>query len=578
MEMPLTAVQPTAKARLNVWPTVLVFLIAVLVRLGAGATLPMFQDEPWQLLAGQSWIHEGTLRVDQGVYARAAFHTMLVAWFMEAFGETLAVARLPGSIAGAALVAAVFGWLRQKSGMVAGWTGATLLCFHDLSIVLSAEVRFYSLQALCLWLAAAIVYQVTAGEREHRQPVWMLAIAAALSALALHLQVTTGVALVALLSWAACDLAYRFRTRLWRLLRGHWLLAAAAGAIVLIGAAVIVLDPPAALARQYATFRYTAHWAERGQDWVFFYQRFYSTSITLIWGLFPLAFLAALIHRPRAAIFCASLFVVPTIIMSFGGMKSGRYIFFTIPYLFAIWGLAAEAVFPRAVQIGYKAWERAWNLIMGSPSGSMAASQQRLRRYSFVTAAILALAFAVISQPSYRESTKIVFKSALTALSRPGKLLVGPDLGPLESHRSELTATIERASVFIAAMPSTMLYVLGPHDVILSANATVETPEGGEFAIDRRVGRPAIASVESLQAIMRCYQTGIVIVMGVQWRHRAGVTEDVANLLMARARLTRFKGAAPKGEEDVLVFEWQGRPDEASPQCDEVRSKVARTS
>lgn len=578
MQMPLTATQPEATARLNVWPVFAVFLIAFAVRLVAGTTLPLFQDEPWQLLAAQSWNQDGTFRVDQGIYTRAAYYTVLVAWFMEAFGETLAVARLPSIVAGAALVAALFEWLRRRSGMIAGVTGATLLCFHDLSIVLSAEVRFYTLHALCLWLVAAIVYQVTERERDQRQPVWMLVIAAALSAFALHLQVTAGVALASLLLWVACDLAYRFRDRLWRLLRGHWVLAALAGTVVVAGSVILVLDPPAPLARLYALFRYTPHWAERGQDWVFFYQRFYSTSITLLWGLAPLAFLAALLHRPRAAIFCAFLFVVPMVIMSFGGMKSGRYVLFAIPYLFAIWGLAAEALYPRAVQIGYKAWGRAWTLVMGQPHGAMGAGQQRLRRYSFAAVAIFVLVFALISQPSYRESAQTIVKSALTALSRPGKLLVGPDLEPWASHRSELKAKIERASIFLASMPSTMLYLLGPFDVILNANAAEEAAGEAEFTPDPRVGRPAIQTKESLQAIMSCYPTGIIVVTGTQWRHRAGVTEEVANFLMETARLTRFKGPAPKGEEDLLILEWERQPDAASPQCGEIRSKVARTS
>jgi hypothetical protein len=576
MQMPLTATQPQATARLNVWPVFAVFVIAFAVRFTAGTTLPLFQDEPWQLMAAQSWNHDGTFRVDQGTYTRAAYYTVLVAWFMEALGETLAVARLPSIIAGAALVAALFEWLRRRSGMIAGVTGATLLCFHDLSIVLSAEVRFYTLQALCFWLAAAIVYQVTEPERDQRQPLWMLVIAAALAAFALHLQVTTGVALVSLSVWVACDLAYRFRDRLWRLLRGHWVLAAFAAAIAVAGSVLIVLDPPAPLARLYALFRYTPHWAERGQDWVFFYQRFYSTSITLLWGLAPLAFLAALLHRPRAAIFCAFLFVVPMIIMSFGGMKSGRYVLFAIPYLLAIWGLAAEALYPRAVQIGYKAWGQAWNLLTGRHHGAIPAGQQRLRRYSFAAAALVVLAFAVISQPSYRESAQIVVKSALTALSKPEKLLVGPDLEPWTSHRSELKAKIERASIFLASLPSTMLYLLGPFDVILNANAAEEAAGESEFSPDPRVGRPAIQTKESLQAIMDCYPTGVIVVTGGQWRHRSGVTESVANFLMETTRLTRFKGGAPKGEDDLLVLEWERQPDAASSRCGEIRSKVAR--
>jgi len=271
MQMPLTAALPKAKARSNVWPAVAVFLIALVVRLVAGAMLPMIRDEAWHLLAGHSWIYEGTLRVDQGAYTRAGYFTVLVAWFMDVFGETLAVARLPGIIAGAALVAAVFEWLRRKSGMVAAWTGAMLLCFYDLSLLLSAEVRFYTLHALCLWLTAVIVYQVTEGDRAQRLPMWMLAIAAALSVVALHVQVTAAVALVALVAWATCDFAYRSRAWLWPVLRTRWISAAVISVIVLAGAIGVILYPPAPLAEQYAEFRHATFWAQPIQSWARFF-------------------------------------------------------------------------------------------------------------------------------------------------------------------------------------------------------------------------------------------------------------------------------------------------------------------
>ena len=578
MHMPLTAAQAKAKARSNVWPAVLVFLVALVVRFAAGGTLPLLSDEAWHLLAGHSWIHEGTLRVDQGAYTRAGYYTILVAWFMDAFGETLAVARLPGVIAGAALVLAVFEWLRRQSGLIAGWIGALLVCFHDLSILLSAEVRFYTLHALCLWLTAAIVYQVAEGDSGRRQSVWMLAVAAALSAVALLVQATAGVALAAIVLWAVCDLAYRFRTCLWAAVRSHWILAAVSAVVLLGGAVSIFLHPPAALAGLYAEFRHTAYWAQPRQDWMLFYERYYSETITLLWGLFPPAFAAAFIHRPRAAVYCAFLFIVPTLIMSFGGMKAGRYVFFALPYLFATWGLAADAVSAKAVQSGYQAWDQICNLIVGSRH-NQAAEEGRWRRYGFAIAAVVVLAFAVFSQVSYRESAKLIVKSARTALSQPAQILTGPPFEPWAGHRNELMRMIERASIFITAKPTTTLLALRPADVVLTRNllddefTPSESSDESEFVIDRRVGRPVVGTTGSLQAIMDCYQTGIVIVPDAYWRNRAAVTEEVANLLMVTAKLTRM--TAPNAPEELLVFEWESAPPSSTAACGELGRKLS---
>jgi hypothetical protein len=253
-------------------------------------------------------------------------------------------------------------------------------------------------------------------------------------------------------------------------------------------------------------------------------------------------------------------------------MKAGRYVFFALPYLFATWGLAGGSVFPRAVQIGYGAWARIWSFVAESKGHSPTALEQRLRRYTFAALAVVALAFAVVCQVSYRESAKLMVQSAITVLSRPARLLSGPPVEPWTRHRDELAAMVKRASIFVTAAPPETALVLGPFDLILNRSPPEETLEQGEFALDPRVGRATIATVESMQAVMDCYPTGIVVVPGEYWRNKAAVTEDVANLLMATANLTRMN--APGAPDELLVFEWKNDPRSSAGTCNELRLKL----
>lgn len=130
----------------------------------------------------------------------------------------------------------------------------------------------------------------------------------------------------------------------------------------------------------------------------------------------------------------------------------------------------------------------------------------------------------------------------------------------------------ERASVFVTSAPSATMLAIGPFDVILHRSPPEETLVGGEYAIDPRIGRPTISTVESLQAIMNCYQTGIVLVPGDYWRNKAAVTEEVSNFLMATAKLTRM--TAPGAPDELLVFEWENAPSSSAAACQELRLKL----
>jgi hypothetical protein len=551
---------------------IIVFLIALAVRLIAAAGTPILSDEPWHLLAAHSWTQEGTFRVFEGTYTRTGYFTIVVSWFMRAFGETLAVARLPSIIAGATLVAAVFIWLKREGGTVAAWTFAALFCFDRLSIDASAEVRFYGPQALFFWMGAAAIYRMTALGRDMHQRLWMLLAAGVFLAIALYLQVTTAVGILALGFWAATDLTYRFS--LLSLLKARWVQIALAIAVPAAILLAIVAHVPTHLADGYDDFRSVRIWNLERQNLPLFYHRYFLVNIPLLWGLFPLALMIALTNRTRAAVFCGFLSIAPIAIMSFGGMKADRYIFFAMPYLFAIWGLTIETVFPAVLRWAHTAWDRAIWFQAPGPNCASRIAQLRIGRYGLVCGSIVVLSFAILSQNSFIEATRILTKGATVLLSRPARFFVGPAIEPWASHRDELVDLVHHASVFVTSGASLTLLNLGPYDVVLNRNAVDETPAGQEFAVDPRTGRPTIGTVDSLQKIMDCYPDGVVLVVSNDWRRPAAVDDATANFLVSSAQLTLLK--ARGSPDELLVFRWQGRENLTSAQCTDIRSLLAR--
>jgi hypothetical protein len=182
------------------------------------------------------------------------------------------------------------------------------------------------------------------------------------------------------------------------------------------------------------------------------------------------------------------------------------------------------------------------------------------------------LSFLLISQVSYRESAKILAHAASSLLSRPKALFMGPPSEPWISHIEELRRMVGGSSIIVASTPSTTLLNLGPFDVILNRNVLDESPDDGEYAVDRRVGRPVISTVTSLRDIMSCYSNGLVVVTSDFWRVDSAVSEEVANFLQANTTSTRM--TARGAPYDLLTFEWQGKTEGASTVCDGISARL----
>ena len=66
----------------------------------------------------------------------------------------------------------------------------------------------------------------------------------------------------------------------------------------------------------------------------------------------PFLALIAVAARPGPSLFALCVFGVAFVLLSFGGQKSWRYLFFAMPFLFVIWAIALASLWPSLAQHG----------------------------------------------------------------------------------------------------------------------------------------------------------------------------------------------------------------------------------
>ena len=164
---------------------------------------PQF-DEFYHVLAAQSLLSDGTLKINEGGadYTRARAYTYAVAACYWALGESWASARLPSLICGALLVTACFGWLQRVATTRAAWIGAFLMMLSPGIIGYSSMVRFYIPHALFVWLSAVCAYVFVTGKLSVKSRLAVVVLGMGCAAMATHLQVTTSIAALIVTVWA----------------------------------------------------------------------------------------------------------------------------------------------------------------------------------------------------------------------------------------------------------------------------------------------------------------------------------------------------------------------------------------
>ncbi len=502
-------------------------------------------DEFYHMLAAEGVLATGAPTIGNGgVYWRGFPLTWLVAQSFSLFGSSLTAARLPSVIMVAALVIALFLFLRREAGPLAAWLGASLFAISPFAISIAQFVRFYGMQCLLFFIGAWIVYHLIKSTWRTSRDLPLALLAAALFVFAAYLQETTLLGLAGVGAWTAgavllplfCSPTVRTQMKL------RIFAALVAVALVGLGAAWLsgLLD---ALWTQYRSVpRFNEPAMNRFWSYHAWYQLYYPT----VWTLSGVIAIFALVERPRLASFLIVVFGVGFLLNSFAAAKSLRYIAYVQPFLFALWGVGLAAIFGLLPNVVARLRDRLAEHLTG-----LAGQGARALATLFLIVAVL---FTVVVNPAWVRSVTMLADIVIPPQApRPDWLTAKPTLAPW----------LERVDVVVTTDELGPLYYYDRADVLLHASKFYEIgdPQRRPFDPDPRTAVPTIAHAEDLARVIDCYASGLFITLA-QWWSSDGVAvrdhmrdPEVEQLVLSRAEPLDLPRAS-----HVVAYVWQHPP------------------
>lgn len=503
-------------------------------------------DELHHVFAARGLLETGEPTIAEGRYDRVLLFSWMVAGAYALLGDSLWAARVPALACTVLTDVVLFCWLRRRAGSAAAWIGAVLFAVSPFAVGIAQFARFYGPQVLAFTLACTIAYRAVIDPLEVRVRVATATGAAAALLLAIYLQPTTLIGTVGLGGWLAAVIGGRWlgnprRSRAQRL--------TAVG--VALGAAATLIGVAAAtglLAELVDRYRTTALFNRNVQDQFWFYHTWLSLLYPTLWPLTGIVTVAALAAAPRSASFALVVFAIGFLLTSFAAAKNLRYFAYAFPFLFAIWGIGLAALWPR---------------LRGVATG-LTGELRRAVGLSAWPAALLvggALVWLMLANPFWLRTATLLAEIAVPPeVPAPDWPRARPVLQPL----------LDTAGVVVSTEELGTLYYFGRYDVRFSPSKMEELPrdQRHEFGRDHRTGRAVIALQGSLQRLMACFATGLIVGPADDWGRPHKVNPELAAFIRSHATAVPLP---PRSH--LLAYRWE-RPAVTLPaeraRCDEV--------
>jgi hypothetical protein len=515
----------------NVWAaSAFLFTLSILVRLVDLGQLARF-DELYTLLAARGWLNEGVPRIADGVYSRAELYTIFIAGWLKLFGDSLVVARLPSVLFGSLLAVAVFLWTDAVAGRTAAWISGLFVALASISVEISQYARFYALHALSFWVGAIGAYAFStsaAGTAGRRAAIALGTVLSLL--LALHLQVITLIGLVGLALWLVVAVLLPFLAQQYDNRPQFWIVLGVLALLVgLVAGAVLATDATGKLLERYRATPLTVM-QHQGEIW--FYHFHLIERYPTLWPVFPFLVLIAVAAHPRASIFASSLFGAALVMLSFAGHKSWHLLFFALPFLYVVWAIALASLWAMLRDIALTATDRVARYV-----------RPGWRRHVRWGLMIGSITFLLLANGS----------TARTML-RPLGIHLGEGFSASwPTAVPALEAWVQEAEVVLTSHELHMLYYLDRADIVVSKERLAEFGDA-EFARDPRTGLPVVSTLESLELVLACYPTGVLVTDTIKgWRAPTVIDNETADLIVSR--MTPIDLPA---RSQLKAFRWEG--------------------
>jgi hypothetical protein len=518
-----------------------IFAIAAAVRL-AGIQHEALHDELHHVLSAMAYVDTGSFSIADGKpYVRAMPFTWTIAGLFSVFGESLLVARAPAVVAGALLATVVYLWLAVLRERAAGWIAALLLAIDPEAIVMSQWARFYTWQQLSFLLGTAATFALLLRPTLRRSLVFG-GMAASLFAFGISLQPTCAIG-VAGVAVAVLPILGHSVFSLGPARRG---LAVGASALLVVLTAVAwwtgIFDPVIALAT------YVDLQAASGAGYYRYYYGILADNYGGLWPLFPLLLLIAARRQPLLAWFAGAVFAVALVTHSVLPWKSWRYFAYAMPFFFIAAGLGVvEAI--RMLGSALPGLMRRLAPIELTPA--------LLRKLSLI-ALIACVGFWAAGNRAFLSSARLLgtHDSSMSVPGMEGTL-------SWSSARSMLDPMVAAADVVITSDALKAIYYLGRANYEISRTHLYRR-EGArpEFSRDRPTGLPVISEPSSLNRLLNCYDTGLIVIERVAFGVSSYVPDELARFISEKAESVELPP-----EWGLVVFRWSGPQGDRSTEC-----------
>jgi 4-amino-4-deoxy-L-arabinose transferase-like glycosyltransferase len=518
------------------WLAPVVVFVAALLLYSINLNRPPHPDELHHVLAAQHLWETGRPVIGDGEYVRGILHTWMVALSYKIFGESLASARLPAVLFVALVAPLVFVWVRREAGELAAWLTAVLFLTSPFAVEIAQFSRFYALQIFSFTAGAMCTYYALGAGIAWWRCALLAAAAAGLFALATWLQVTTFMGLIGIAVWIVASLVWRFMilSSADTATRNRRFVAALVAAAALAVASMILLGEMHWAIDRY---RYAPLFAARTVDEFWYYHVRFLLLYPTLWTLVGVFAIAAVLRNSRLGWLAITVFAISFLLASFAGQKEMRYFCFAQPFIAVVWGLGLAQLAPALTS-----WIRSsrQQLELGLSGGVLMS---------------MVLALVVVMNPFWLRTATVIGNVAL-----PGET-------PRTDWRAAqgvLSPWIEKSEIVITTEELGAIYFLGRSDVRYSPNKIQEIgPERRhEFGIDPRLGLPIIAKPGSLEKLMTCFDSGIVVGPIEHWGNPILIGKPEQAIIQAHARPIQV----PR-KSHLYAWGWSGQAAEQAAYC-----------
>ena len=532
--------------------------LALLLGLALGLRLwglgyPLWYDEGFHILAARSLLRDGTLCVADCLqpYGRGAIFSWLVAGSFAILGESPVAARIPSVLAGILLVAAVFIWVRREFSNRAAWVAAGLCAIGPELVGWSQVSRFYAAQALLVWCGVTLFFSGLRA-KDLRARAAALGVSAACLLVSIELQISTLIPMAALGLWFVGWLVSQ-RSRVSRRTQA----ALGVAGLALGAAAAIGLWPT--LATTWSGYRGGTNLMLAGDAGnPFFYHSWFVRMYSYFYALLPIGILITGAIRPAPTLLLTVTFAVSFVAHSFGGFKADRFVLYTFPFFFTIWGVALAEVVPKLTRYA-----------QGAIGSLLPVPGSRARHLGAAATVTAALIFAALNTEALQTTVRIVTVSNTEWNGEPWYR----GHTDWEAVRPSVESLVQEVDLVVSSAQLKTIYYFGRTDVSLSRTQLYRPGADDrnwflpEFWQDPNTGKHVVSTPASVRRLVSCYPSGLFLIETGHWRSPSAVTPEVADVIERLAE----EVAVPGGMR-ARAFVWQTLPAAMAGDCELARS------